>query len=86
MKKIIKYQRETMNENPKCHLHIPQPRKGIYVMNIIAQNIFEKRKNERKDPKGTPKILMPLAWVQKPNGSKNPESNPEGNQTTHLWS
>ncbi len=42
--------RETRNENPKCHLHIPQPRKGIYVLKIIVQNIMEKRKNERKGP------------------------------------
>ncbi len=34
---------ERMNENPKCRLHIPQHRKGIYVLNIIVQSIFEKR-------------------------------------------
>jgi hypothetical protein len=44
-----------------------------------------KIKNERKGLKGTPKILMPLARVQKLNGNENPKSNPEGDQTTHLW-
>jgi hypothetical protein len=34
---------------------------------------------KEKDPKGTPKILMPLARVQKPNGGENPKNNPEGN-------
>jgi hypothetical protein len=40
-----------MNENPKCHLHIPQPRKGTYVLNIIIQNILKKKKMKEKDPK-----------------------------------
>ncbi len=49
-----------MNENPKCHLHIPQPRKGIYVLNIIVQNIsMGRKKMNKKDPKGTSKTLMP---------------------------
>jgi len=39
---------ERMNENFKCHPHIPQPRKGIYVLNIIIQNLLEKRRNEGK--------------------------------------
>jgi len=42
-KKVIKPLGETMNENFKCHLHIPQPRKGMYVMNIIGQCILEER-------------------------------------------
>jgi hypothetical protein len=42
--------RETRRENPKCHLHIPQLRKNIYVLNSIVQDILEKRKNERKGP------------------------------------
>jgi hypothetical protein len=42
-KKVIKPLGEAMSENPKCHLHIPQPRKGIYVLNIIIQNILDKR-------------------------------------------
>jgi hypothetical protein len=33
----------TMNENPKCHLHIPQPKQGNNVLNIIAQNLLEKK-------------------------------------------
>jgi hypothetical protein len=42
---------ETTNENPKCHLHIPQPRKGIYVLNIIVQGLVEKKKkSEGKGP------------------------------------
>ncbi len=39
-----------MSENPKCHLHIPQLRKGIYVLNIIVQGLLEKRKSEGKGP------------------------------------
>jgi hypothetical protein len=39
---------KTMNENPKCHMHIPQSRKNIYVLNIIIQSILEKKKNEKK--------------------------------------
>jgi hypothetical protein len=37
-------------ENPKCHLYIPQPRKNIYVLNIIIQNLLEKRRSEGKEP------------------------------------
>ncbi len=44
------FMHETMSENPKYHLHIPQPRKGIYVLNIIIQNILEKIRNEGKGP------------------------------------
>jgi len=33
-----------MNESFKCHLHIPQPKKGIYVLNIVIQNILGKKK------------------------------------------
>jgi hypothetical protein len=44
------------NENPKCHLHIPQPRKGIYVLNIIIQSILEK-KSEGKGPQRNTKNL-----------------------------
>jgi hypothetical protein len=35
-------------------MHIPQSRKNIYVLNIIIQNILEKK----RDTKGTPKTLM----------------------------
>ncbi len=47
-----------MNENPKCHLHIPQPKKGTYVLNIIIQSILEK-KNEGKGHLKNSKTLMP---------------------------
>jgi hypothetical protein len=47
-KKIIRPLSETTNENPKCHLHIPQSKKGIYVLNIIIQNILEKKRCEGK--------------------------------------
>jgi hypothetical protein len=29
-KNLIRLLGKTMNENPKCHLQIPQPKKGIY--------------------------------------------------------
>jgi hypothetical protein len=45
MTKVIRPLHET-NENPKCHLHIPNLGKGIYVLNIIIQNILEKKKSE----------------------------------------
>jgi hypothetical protein len=48
---IIKPLNETMNENFKCHPHIPQLRKGIYVLNIIIQNLLEKRRSEGKGPR-----------------------------------
>jgi hypothetical protein len=35
-KKVIRPLDEIMSENPKCHLHIPQPRNDIYVLNIIV--------------------------------------------------
>ncbi len=41
---------ETMSDNPKSHLHIPQPKKGIYVLNIIIHNILEKRTSDGKRP------------------------------------
>jgi hypothetical protein len=47
IKKIIKPLCKIMSENPKCHLHIPQLKKGIYVLNIIIQSLLEKRRNER---------------------------------------
>jgi len=52
-----------MSENPKCHLHIPQPRKGIYVLNIIVQNLLKKRKSERKGPQRNTQNPMPLAGI-----------------------
>jgi hypothetical protein len=62
-KKIIRPLHETMSQNPKSHLHIPQPRKGIYALNIIIHNVLEKKQVMKKDPKGTPKTLMPLVRV-----------------------
>jgi hypothetical protein len=46
------------------------------VLNIIVQNILEKRKNEGK---GTLKTLMPPTWVQKLDGGKNLKGNLEVN-------
>jgi hypothetical protein len=43
-KKIISTMGGTTNENPKCHLHILQHRKGTYVLNIIVQIILEKKR------------------------------------------
>jgi hypothetical protein len=60
MKKVIRPLCETMNENPKCHLHIPQSRKGIYVLNIIIQNM-DKRRNEGKGPqRNTQNLNAPI--------------------------
>jgi hypothetical protein len=50
--KVIRPLNKTMNENPKCHLHIPQLLKNIYMLNIIIQGILEKRRCERKGSKG----------------------------------
>jgi len=50
MKKVIKLLCETTSENPKCHLHIPQPRRGIYVLNIIVQGLLDKKRSEGKGP------------------------------------
>jgi hypothetical protein len=47
-----------MSENPQM-LHIPWPKKGIYVLNIIVQNIMSKKDAKERDFKGTPKTLMP---------------------------
>jgi hypothetical protein len=82
-KKVIRPLHKTMNENPKCHMHIPQLRKGIYVLNIIVQTSCKKGVKE-KDPKGTPKTLMPPAWVHKLDGRDNPEGNLKGDQIEHL--
>jgi hypothetical protein len=68
-----------MNENPKCHLHIPQPRKGIYVLNIVVQNISMEKKNEWKRPQRNTQNLNALIKVHKHDGGKNLESNIERN-------
>jgi hypothetical protein len=39
---------------------------------------------KERDPKVTPKTLMPSIEVQKPDGGENLDKNFEGNQTTHL--
>jgi hypothetical protein len=78
MKKVIRLLHETTSENPKSQMHIPQPKKGIYVLNIIIHNILEKEKMMENYPKGTPKTLMPLVRVQKHDGGDNHESNPKG--------
>jgi hypothetical protein len=48
-----------MNENLKCHLHIPQPKKGIYVLNIIAQNILENKKWKKRTQRNTQNFNAP---------------------------
>ncbi len=52
MKKVIKPLGKTKSKNFKCHLHIPQPMKGVYVMNIIVQGILEERRCEGKKSQG----------------------------------
>jgi hypothetical protein len=60
MKKVIKPLCNTI-ENPKCHLHIPQPWKGIYVLNIIVQGLLETRKSEGKGPqRNTQNLNAPI--------------------------
>jgi hypothetical protein len=63
MKKVIRSLHETMNENTKCHLHIPQPRKGIYVMNII-QNILEKRCEGKGPQRNTQNLNAPSKGIK----------------------
>jgi hypothetical protein len=58
--KVIKLLNKTINESPKCHLHIPQPRKGVYVFNIIVQNILKKKGCKGKGSQGN---------IQNPNAS-----------------
>jgi hypothetical protein len=70
-------------KNLECHLHIPQLKKGIHVLNIIIQGLLKKKRCEKKDPKGTPKTLMPPIRVWKPNESKNFKGNPKG-ELAHL--
>jgi hypothetical protein len=47
---------KTTSKNPKWHLHIPQLRKGIYVLNIFVQGL-EKRKCEEKGSQGNTQNL-----------------------------
>jgi hypothetical protein len=51
MKKVIRPLGQTMSENPKCHLHIPNLGK-VYVLNIIVQGIMEKNVCEGKGSQG----------------------------------
>jgi hypothetical protein len=60
-KKVMKPLCETMNENPKCHLHIPQPKQSINVLNIIIQNLLEKKRSEGKGPQRNTQNLNALS-------------------------
>ncbi len=59
-------------------MHIPQLRKGIYVLNIIVQTSCKKEVKE-KDPK----TLTPPVGVHKLDGRENPEGNLKGDQIEH---
>jgi hypothetical protein len=84
MKKVIKLLGEIMNESFKCHLYIPQPRKGMYVMNIIGQCILEERICEGKKSQENTKMLIPPIGIHKPNGGKNYDNNLEGKGKSHM--
>jgi len=58
MKKIVNPLCETMNENPKCHLHIPNLGRASMCWTSSSKTCWEK-KMKKKNPKGTPKTLMP---------------------------
>jgi hypothetical protein len=53
--KKIKFICKTTSENPNCHMYIPQSRNNIYVLNIIIQNILDKKKLKKGTPKENPK-------------------------------
>ncbi len=55
------------------------------MLNNIVQNILEKNDVKEKDPKGTPKTLMPSKRVQNLNVGENLEGNLKGDQVAHLW-
>jgi hypothetical protein len=55
------------------------------VLNNIVQNILEKYDVKEKDPKGIPKTLMPLTWVQNLDVGENREGNLKRDQVAHLW-
>jgi hypothetical protein len=79
MKKVKRPLCDTTSENPKCHLHIPQPRKGIYVLSIIVQGLLEKRRSEGNGPqKNTPNPNTPIRGT-KFDGGENLEGNLERN-------
>ncbi len=72
--KVIKPLCKTINENPKCHRHIPQPSKGIHVYTSSSKTSWKKKDVKERDPKGTPKTLMPQIWVHKLDGGENLEA------------
>ncbi len=55
------------------------------MLNNIVQNILEKYDVKEKDPKGIPKTLMPLTWVQNLDVGENREGNLKRDQVAHLW-
>ncbi len=52
-----------MSDNPKCHLHNPQPWKGIYMLNNIIQGILGKKGCEGKGSQGNTQNLNALNRV-----------------------
>jgi len=44
-----------------------------------------KKKAKEIEPKGTPRILMPLGWQQISIGGTNPGSKLDKAQVEHLW-
>jgi hypothetical protein len=42
-------------------------------LNIVVQGTWGKKKLKEKDPKGTPKTLIPSTWLQNPDGNENLE-------------
>jgi len=74
-KKVITPMGETISKNPKCHLHIPQLRNGIYVLNIFVQSSKKKRCEEKgsqgntqnpKAPNMGYKNLMDMKTLRQP--------------------
>jgi hypothetical protein len=45
---------------------------------------LEKKYVKERDPKGTPKTLMPQTWIHKLDGGENLEDNFERDETTQL--
>jgi hypothetical protein len=48
-----------MNEKTKCHLHIPQLKQGINVLNIIVWNLLEKRSEGKGSQRNTQNLNAP---------------------------
>jgi hypothetical protein len=74
-KKVISFLNEIMNDNPKCHLHILQPWKGIYMLNNIVQGILGKKGCEAKASRGNTQNLNAPNKGTKPNGGENLKGN-----------